>query len=140
MNLKGGHSLLLGYLGEAYLLAGRHEDAHHTAEQALALARAHKEPGYEGWALRLLAEIALGSDPPDAARAMEYGRTALTMAEKLGMRPLMAHCHLVLGRSLAQGADPAAGRRHLAAATRLLGEMDMQAWLGQARIALERLA
>ena len=140
MSLKGGHSLLLAYLGEAYLLAGRHDDARRSAEQALALARAHKEPGYEGWALRLLAEIALGSDPPDAARAMEYGRTALTMAEKLGMRPLMAHCHLVLGRSLAQGADPAAGRRHLAAATRLLGEMDMQAWLGPARIALERLA
>jgi tetratricopeptide (TPR) repeat protein len=140
MNLKGGHSLLLAYLGEAYLLAGRHEDARQSAEQALALARAHKEPGYEGWALRLLAEIALGSDPPDAARAMEYGRKALTMAEKLGMRPLMAHCHLVLGRSLAQGADPAAGRRHLAAATRLLGEMDMQAWLGRARIELERLA
>ena len=74
MSLKGGHSLLLAYLGEAYLLAGRHEDARQSAEQALALARAHKEPGYEGWALRLLAEIALGSDPPDAARAMEYGR------------------------------------------------------------------
>jgi tetratricopeptide (TPR) repeat protein len=140
MNLTGGHSLLLAYLSEAYLLAGRHEDARQSAERALALARAHKERGYEAWALRLLAEIALGSNPQDAARAMEYGRKALTLAEELRMRPLMAHCHLVLGRSLAQGIDPAAARRHLAAASQLLGEMDMQAWLEQAREVLERLA
>ena len=91
-------------------------------------------------ALRLLAEIALGSDPPDTGRAMEYGRKALTIAEELGMRPLMAHCHLVLGRSLAQGADLGTARRHLAAASQLLGEMDMQACLEQARVELERLA
>jgi len=140
MNLMGGHSLLLAYLSEVYLLAGRHDDARQNAERALGLARAHREPGYEGWALRLLAEIALGSDPPDTARATEYGGKALAMAEELGMRPLVAHCHLVLGRSLAQSTDPAAARRHLAAARQLLDEMDMQAWLGQAQAELERLA
>src|SRR5258705_436504 len=139
MTLMGGHSLLLAYLSEAYLLAGRHDDARQSAEQALALARAHKEAGYEGWALRLLAEIALASDTPDATRAIEHGREALTLAEELGMRPLMAHCHLVLGRALAQGTDPAAARRHLAAASQLLGEMGMQAWLEQARGVLARL-
>ena len=140
MNLMGGHSLLLTYLSEAYLLAGRRDDARQNAEQALDLARAHKEPGYEGWTLCLLAEIALVSEPPDATRAMEYGGQALTLAEELGMRPLMAHCHLVLGRSLAQGPDLDAARQHLTAASQLLGEMDMQTWLGQARAELERLA
>jgi tetratricopeptide (TPR) repeat protein len=140
MNLMGGHSLLLTYLSEAYLLASRPDDARQNAERALDLARAHKEAGYEGRALRLLAEIALGSAPSDAARATEYGSKALTIAEELGMRPLMAHCHLVLGRSLAQGADSGAARQHLAVASRLLEEMDMQAWLGQARVELERLA
>jgi tetratricopeptide (TPR) repeat protein len=140
MNLMGGHSLLLAYLSEAYLLAGRHDDARQNAERALDLARAHKEAGYEGWALRLLAQIVLASDPSDASEATEYGSKALTIAEELGMRPLMAHCHLVLGRSLAQGADLGAARQHLAAASRLLEEMDMQAWLGQARAELERLA
>jgi class 3 adenylate cyclase/tetratricopeptide (TPR) repeat protein len=140
MHLMGGHSLLLTYLGEACLLAGRHDHARQSAEQALGLARAHKERGYEGWALRLLAEIALASEPPDAARATEYGRTALTLAEELGMRPLMAHCHLVLGRALAPRTDSAAAKRHLAVASQLLGEMDMRAWLEQARGVLERLA
>src|SRR5260370_7947475 len=95
-------------LREAYLRAGGHDDARQSAEQALALARAHKEPGYEGWALRLLAEIALAADPPDATRAMEHGREALTLAEELGMRPLMAHSHPLLGRALAHAPDPVA--------------------------------
>jgi ATP/maltotriose-dependent transcriptional regulator MalT len=140
MNLMGGHSLLLAYLSEVHLLAGRREDARQYAEQALALAREHEERGYEGWALRLLAEIALRSDPPDAARSIEYGRSALAVAETLGMRPLAAHCHLALARSLARAADPDAETRHLAAACQLLGEMDMRAWLEQARAELNRLA
>jgi tetratricopeptide (TPR) repeat protein len=140
MNLMGGHSLLLAYLGEARLLAGRREDARQSAEQALTLARDHKERGYEGWTLRLLAEIAFRSDPPDHALALEYGRRALAVAEALGMRPLAARCHLAIGRSLARVADQEAATRHLAAASQLLGQMDMQAWLGQARAELERLA
>ena len=61
-------------------------------------------------------------------------------AEELGLRPLMAHCHRALGRALAQGTDQAAAKRHFAAANQLFSEMDMQAWLGQARLELERLA
>ena len=140
MNLMGGHSLLLTYLGEVQLLAGRRDEARRHAEQALELARTHKEPGYEGWALRLLAEIALASDPQDTARAADYAGKALKKAEELGMRPLMAHSHRALGRSLAQGTDPAAARQHIAAASRLFVEMDMQAWLGPARLELERFA
>jgi hypothetical protein len=56
------------------------------------------------------------------------------------MRPLMAHCHRALGRAMAHGTDPAAARRHVAAANQLFSEMDMQAWLGQARLELECLA
>ena len=139
MNLMGGHSLLLTYLGEVHLLAGRPDVARRHAEQALELARAHTEPGFEGWALRLLAEITLASNPLNLARAADYADKALTKAEELGMRPLMAHSHRALGRALAQGMDPAATRRHIAAANQLFGEMDMQAWLGPARLELERL-
>jgi len=139
MHLMGGHSLLLGYLGEVHLLAGRHDEARRHAGQALELARAHKEPGYEGWALRLLAEIALASDPMDRLQAADHAAKALAKAEALGMRPLMAHSHRALGRSLAHGPDPAAARRHIAAASQLYGEMDMQAWLGPTRLELERL-
>jgi len=114
--------------------------ARRHAEQALELARAHTEPGFEGWALHLLAEIALASAPLNVARAADHADKALTKAEELGMRPLMAHSHRALGRALAQEADPAAAKRHFAAANQLFSEMNMQAWLGQARLELERLA
>jgi len=137
MNLVAAHPLLLAYLGKVHLLVGRVDDARQHAEQAVGLARTHKESGYEAWALRLHADIALGSGCPDAARAADYARKALMKAEELGLRPLMAHCHRALGRALAQGTDPAAAERHVAAANQLFSVMDMRAWLGQA---LERLA
>ncbi|HEY4910365.1 MAG TPA: hypothetical protein VIJ73_12730, partial [Methylomirabilota bacterium] len=126
--------------GEVYLLAGRHDDARRSAHVALASAIEHRERGYEGWALRLLAEIALRSDPADVTRATDYARRALAVAEELGMRPLAAHAHLALGRSLAAAADPADAKHHLAAAVELLVQMNMRAWIGPARDALERLA
>ena len=53
MNLVAAHPLLLAYLGKVHLLVGRVDDARQHAEQAVGLARAHKESGYEAWALRL---------------------------------------------------------------------------------------
>lgn len=140
MQLLGGRSLLLAYAGDVYLLAGRSDDARRSARRALDAATENMERGYEGWALRLLAETALRSDPADITGATDYARQALAVAEELGMRPLAAHAHLALGRSLAAAADPAGATHHLAAAVELLGEMKMRAWLGPARDALARLA
>jgi tetratricopeptide (TPR) repeat protein len=123
MHLMGGQSLLLTYLGEVYLLAGRHDEARQHAEQALELTRAHKEPGYEGWALRLLAEIALGPDHPDAALAAEHAGRALAKAEELGMRPLMAHCHLGLGKLYRRTGKRHEAQEHLTTATRMYRAM-----------------
>jgi len=86
MNLVAAHPLLLAYLGKVHLLVGRVDNARQHAEQAVGLARAHKESGYEAWALRLHADIALGSGCPDAARAADYARKALMKADELGLR------------------------------------------------------
>src|SRR5262249_11310074 len=58
MESVGGQSLRVGYLSEAYLLAGCIQEAIQLAERALDLARTHKERGYQAWALRLLGQIA----------------------------------------------------------------------------------
>jgi hypothetical protein len=58
------HSLLLAYLGEAHLLAGRLGDALATARRALDLVHRQKECGNEAWVRRLLGEIAAQADPP----------------------------------------------------------------------------
>src|SRR5262249_8408505 len=52
LETTGGRALLVGYPSEAYLLAGRMQEAVQRAGRALALARAHKERGNEAGALR----------------------------------------------------------------------------------------
>ena len=86
------------WLSEAYLLAGREADARAAAQRALGLARQHKERGHEAYTLLLLGEIASREDPLDIGKAEDHYRQALTLAEELGMRPLIAHCHVGLGK------------------------------------------
>ena len=45
MNLVAAHSLLLAYLGKVHLLVGRVDDARQHGEQAVGLARAHRNQG-----------------------------------------------------------------------------------------------
>ena len=63
------HPLLLAYLGEAHLLAGRRDDALAVARRALDLAHLQKERGNEAWILRLLSDIAVHPYPPDVESA-----------------------------------------------------------------------
>jgi DNA-binding SARP family transcriptional activator/tetratricopeptide (TPR) repeat protein len=91
------HPRLLTLLGEAYVRADRVLDAMAPAQRSLELARARKERGYEAYALRLIAEIAACRDPADMAHAEAEYHRALALADTLGMRPLVARCHLGLG-------------------------------------------
>ena len=59
------HPLLLAYLAEASLLAGRRDDAVAVARCALDLAHRQKERGNKAWVLRLLGDIAWHADSPD---------------------------------------------------------------------------
>jgi hypothetical protein len=87
------HALQVAWLSEAYLRAGRLEEANPEAQRALAFARAHQERGYEAYALRLLGDIAARRDPPGSEPAATHYRQALALTDELGMRPLQAHCH-----------------------------------------------
>jgi tetratricopeptide (TPR) repeat protein len=123
-------------LGEAQLLAGYLEEAHALAEHALALARAHQERGNEAYALRLLGEIAARCDPLESNQAVPYYQQALTLTDELGMRPLMAHCHLGLGILYSRIGRREQARAELSTALTLLRSMGMTFWLPQAEAAL----
>jgi tetratricopeptide (TPR) repeat protein len=84
-------------LSEAYVLAGRLEEARQRAEQALALTRQYQQRGNQAWALWLLGESTARQASPEGEPAAGHYRQALTLAEELGMRPLQAHCHRGLG-------------------------------------------
>ena len=106
-----GHAHRVAWLSEVCRLAGRGEEAWQHARQALDLARQHKERGNEALALHQLGVVQAHADPPDAAQAEAHYQQALALAEELGMRPLVAHCHLGLGRLYGQTGQRGAGPR-----------------------------
>jgi tetratricopeptide (TPR) repeat protein len=126
-------------LSEAHLLAGRLEEAHALAEGALALAREHQQRGNEAYALRLLGDIATHCDPPEVEEADASYRQALALADELGMRPLVAHCHLGLGSLYAKTRQQEQAHAELAAAIALYRVLEMTFWLPQAEAALAQV-
>jgi len=120
------------HLSEGYLRAKRVEDAMRLAGQALDFARDHKLRAHEAWALRTLGEIASHRDPPHADEAEASYRQAMTIAEEIGMRPMVAHCHLGLGKLYGRVGTHQESREHLATAATMYRKMDMRFWLEQA--------
>jgi DNA-binding NtrC family response regulator/predicted ATPase len=126
----------LAYLGEARLVAGQRDEAAAVARRALEHARERTEPGHEAWALHLLGEIASQHAPLDVTTAEAHYRAAMTLATELGMRPLVAHCHLGLGKLYARTADRAKSEEHRDKATSMYREMGMGFWLEKVEAAL----
>jgi tetratricopeptide (TPR) repeat protein len=128
--------LWMAYLSEAYLWAGRRDEATQLAGRALKRAHQYNELGNQAWALRLLGEIAMHRDPPKVDQAEDHYRQAITLADERGMRPLIAHCHLGLGTLYAKIGRPELARSELSTAIALYRAMDMTFWLPQAEAAL----
>jgi hypothetical protein len=66
-----------------------------------------------------------------ATAEAHYG-AAMALATELGMRPLVAHCHLGLGNVYRRTGDQVKAEEHLRAATIMYRELDMDFWLAQA--------
>jgi tetratricopeptide (TPR) repeat protein len=118
-------------LGRAYLSAGRPDDATGCAREALAACRERTIRNLEANAIHLMGDIAAGREPPALEEAVQHYRQALVLASELGMRPLVAHCHLGLGRLYRQTGRREQAQELLATATTMYREMDMQYWLEQ---------
>jgi tetratricopeptide (TPR) repeat protein len=119
-------------LGHAYLSTGNSEDASRCAREALAACQQRTMRSVEATALNLIGDIATRREPPPLDEAMQHYYQALALADELGMRPLVAHCHLGLGRLYRRTGKLEQAREHLATATTMYREMDMQFWLEQA--------
>jgi len=123
-------------LGEAQMLAGRLAEAHALAEGALALAHTHQERGREAYTLHLLGEIAVRRQPPECALAEAHYHQGLILADELGMRPLLAHCHRGLGILYSQTGQAEQARADLSTAIEMYRDMDMRFWLPETKAAL----
>jgi tetratricopeptide (TPR) repeat protein len=104
----------------------------------LTLARERRQRGYEAWAFRLLGEVSAQGNPLEHAES--HYRDALALAEKLGMRPLVAQCHLGLGKLYRRRGSGQPAQEHLTTATRMYREMEMPFWLEKAKADAEELA
>jgi len=76
------------------------------------------------------------ADPPEATQAAAHYQQALALAAELGMRPLVAHCHLGLGRLYHQTGRAEQARTALSGAIDLYRAMGMTFWLPQAEAVL----
>jgi class 3 adenylate cyclase/tetratricopeptide (TPR) repeat protein len=123
--------------GMTYLSAGRIDEAASHAQEAIALTRRLAAHGSEAGVLCLAGDIASASGAQDAER---YYRDALALAEPRGMRPLVAHCHLGLGKLYGRTGEREQAREHLTTATTMYREMDMRFWLEQAEAEMRKLA
>jgi tetratricopeptide (TPR) repeat protein len=129
-------TLTHAHLAEAYALAGRYDEALRTGRHAIELTQQYKERSYEAWARYLLGNVhALRRPAADVQSARAAYLGALEIATDLGMRPLIAQCHLALGFLPAGAAQES--RAHLETALTMFREMGMQFWLEKAESALK---
>jgi tetratricopeptide (TPR) repeat protein len=127
---KHGHMNTLKWLGRAYLALGQLDKAQRLADHVTGL-----WPDRDGQVvhfLRLLGDVATYSDRFDAETGEAHYGMALALAEPLGMRPLLAHCHLGLGKLYQRTGKRKQAREHLTIAITLYREMDMPFYLKQA--------
>jgi tetratricopeptide (TPR) repeat protein len=117
-------------LGRAALLLNRLDEAQSLGDRAVTHSPSHH--GVAAHARHLLGEIATHPDRFDAASGEVHYRKALALAEPRGMRPLVAHCHLGLGKLYGRTSKQDQAHEHLATATTMYREMDMRFWLEQA--------
>ena len=98
------------------------------------------EPRAAVLAPHLPGEIAIHPDRCDAQAGEAHVRNALTLAEPSGMRPLVAHCHLGLGKLFRRTGKRPQAQEHLVAATTMYREMDRQFWRARAEAETQGLA
>jgi tetratricopeptide (TPR) repeat protein len=125
-------------LGEACLSADRVDEASTAAQRALALAQERGQRGDAAAALCVLGEAAVRGSL-DIDKAEHQYLTAIALAGELEMRPLLARCHLGIGRLYVRVSDRNRAEDHLLTATRLFIAMDMPLWLRQAVSSLNEL-
>ena len=138
MGHRHAHAMI--FLSEGCRLANRIEDAIRLAREALDFGRDHARAPDQAWALRALGEIALHRDPPDPEEAESCYLQALSLADELGMRPLLAHCHLGLGKLYCRTNKWQQSQEHFTTATTMYRDMGMTLWLEKVEATLKGLS
>jgi class 3 adenylate cyclase/tetratricopeptide (TPR) repeat protein len=125
---------------EVLLACGRFAEATEGGHRALESSRGFRLRGLTAETLLLLGNLSAASDPPAVLDAERSYSEALALGSELGLRPLVAHCHLGLGKLYRRADKPDQAREQLATATAMYRVMDMPFWLGRAEAEMRELA
>jgi len=117
-------------LGRACLLLGRLDDAQRLGDYSVGCSS--HQLGFVAHGLRLLGDVATHPDRFDAKCGESQYRKALSLAEMRGMRPLIAHCHLGIGKIYQQTGKHQEARDLFSSASAMYREMNMTSWAEQA--------
>jgi tetratricopeptide (TPR) repeat protein len=124
-------------LGRSSLLLGRLDEARSLTDRAVELSGRH--PGFAARALHLLGDIAIHPDRFDGKSAKVYYQKALALAESREMRPLIAQCHLGLGKVNRLSSRQDQALKHLTVAITMYREMGLTYWWKQVEAELHQL-
>jgi class 3 adenylate cyclase/tetratricopeptide (TPR) repeat protein len=97
IGFRAGQPYRLAVLARSYRHVGRTEVALHTATEALEMARAYGEVSSEVTALHVLADIMLDRGGETRTHSEEYRSSALEIAQRHGLGPLVRWCSAVGG-------------------------------------------
>ena len=137
MELMVDQAMRLAHLSEAYLHAGQVEQATSVAHLALQSAIDYNQRGAHAWTEWLLGEIQSHGKSPETA--VGHYRKAMALASELGMAPLLAHCHLGVGKEYGRARKGAQAQEHLVKASNLYRSLETPFWLQQSEASLQGL-
>ena len=120
-------------LAEAYRQKGQIDMAVKTSEKAQRIFEKNQERCFGAWTLYVAARIQ--SDNTQKQIANQLLIRAIELAKSMGMRPLLAHCYLELGKLSSQAPNEDA-RGAIQKAIALYRSLDMPLWLREAEALL----
>jgi tetratricopeptide (TPR) repeat protein len=132
-NVAMGHAWAVAAAGLRE--AGNLAASRSAAERGLELVKRRGERVYEPETLLQLAIADASDAPPRWPDAESRYEETLAKATSMGLRPIVAHCHLGLGRLHGARGNASTAREHLDRAAVMFREMDMTSWVAQAEAA-----
>ena len=123
--------------GYVYLLAGKVGEAEHVAISTMQLVDQHGYRGNQAKLAQLLGDIYASYSLPKADKAIDYYNQAISLANELQMKPLIAQCNRSLGLLYKGNQNYEKASPYLAHAVQLFSDMEMNQWVVRAEQELE---
>ncbi len=121
--IVGLHGEACYALGRAALRLDQVDEARSLGDRALAYSASQR--GFAAQAHQLLGDVATHPEQFDPGRGEDHYRSALALAGPGAMRPLIAHCHLGLGKLYRRTGPGEAAHEHMTIATTMYRELGM---------------